>query len=235
VTESPVFDEFDELFPGLDEQPRDFIRWHKEAGNLLDALVEELANYLREREHLPSLAKHALDDAKLLAEQVFAKLQAHPDFGYFSETIYVRFYNVVLALMGILKKLTEANFDRREFVEKTIDEFLAITPRYQTDVKRIARGCVVMIEKRERAIENDPDSVASEPTRTKAKRPGRKKANYETVQHEAKLAAEWARALDNGVYKADFAKEQGMTQKDFARLLSRVRKRNTARNNSRGK
>jgi len=73
------------------------------------------------------------------------------------------------------------------------------------------------------------------PKEAKPKRPGRKKADYETVQHEAKLAADWARALGNGVYKADFAKEQGMTPKDFGRLLSRVRKRDTARNNSRGK
>jgi hypothetical protein len=64
---------------------------------------------------------------------------------------------------------------------------------------------------------------------TKAKRPGRKKADYETVQREAQLAADWKRAYEAGTYKADFAKDNGMTVKKLDALLDRVawRQRNS--------
>ena len=62
----------------------------------------------------------------------------------------------------------------------------------------------------------------------KPNRRGRKKADYETVQREAELTGEWERARDSGVYKADFAKDKGMTLKDFDRLLDRVDKRKKA-------
>ena len=54
------------------------------------------------------------------------------------------------------------------------------------------------------------------------KKPGRPKANYKTVQHEADLAAKWERARDNSVYKPDFAKDNGMTLAALDRLLDRV-------------
>jgi len=54
---------------------------------------------------------------------------------------------------------------------------------------------------------------------------GRKKADYETIQTETQLAADWVRARDSGVYKVDFAKEHKMRQKDFDKLLDRVAKR----------
>lgn len=62
---------------------------------------------------------------------------------------------------------------------------------------------------------------------TKIKRPGRKKADYETVQSEAELAADWKQAKEAGEYKPDFAKQKGMTPKDLDALLTRVRKRNS--------
>lgn len=57
------------------------------------------------------------------------------------------------------------------------------------------------------------------------KRRGRKKANYNTVQAEANLAAEWVRRRDAGECKRDFAKEKGTNVADFDRLLERVAKR----------
>lgn len=62
----------------------------------------------------------------------------------------------------------------------------------------------------------------------KPNRHGRKKADYETVQREAELTGEWERARESGVYKGDFAKDKGMTLKDFDRLLDRVRARERA-------
>lgn len=54
---------------------------------------------------------------------------------------------------------------------------------------------------------------------------GRKKANYETVQYEASVAADWTRARDAGTYKGDFARDNNMSVKDLDRLLGRVDKR----------
>ncbi len=58
-----------------------------------------------------------------------------------------------------------------------------------------------------------------------AKRRGRRKADYETVQKEAELAADWERARDAGVYKPDFAKDKNMTVRQLDALLDRVRAR----------
>lgn len=60
----------------------------------------------------------------------------------------------------------------------------------------------------------------------KVKRPGRKKADYETQQREAELAADWKRARDAGTHKADFAKQKGLKVKDLDALLDRVAWRN---------
>jgi hypothetical protein len=57
------------------------------------------------------------------------------------------------------------------------------------------------------------------------KRGGRRKATYETVQREAKLAADWERARESKVYKPVFAKEKGTTEKELDKLLDRVAKR----------
>lgn len=57
------------------------------------------------------------------------------------------------------------------------------------------------------------------------KRPGRKKADYTTVQREAQLAADWKRAFDDGTYKTDFAKDNGLKVKDLNAILARVRMR----------
>jgi hypothetical protein len=59
----------------------------------------------------------------------------------------------------------------------------------------------------------------------KRKRRGRKKADYETVQKEAELAADWERARDAGIYKPDFAKDKNMTVRQLDALLDRVAKR----------
>lgn len=58
------------------------------------------------------------------------------------------------------------------------------------------------------------------------KRPGRKKADYETVKREAELAAEWERARAD-VFKPEFARAKEMTLKQFDAMLGRVRKRNS--------
>jgi len=54
------------------------------------------------------------------------------------------------------------------------------------------------------------------------KRPGRKKRSYATIQKEAALVDKWNRAKIAGVYKPDFAKEEGMTPKAFQRMQDRV-------------
>jgi hypothetical protein len=56
------------------------------------------------------------------------------------------------------------------------------------------------------------------------KRRGRK-ADYSKAKREEKLAAEWRRARDAGVYKPHFARDHKMTVKDLDALLDRVAKR----------
>jgi hypothetical protein len=67
---------------------------------------------------------------------------------------------------------------------------------------------------------------ADERDDAKPKRRGRKKADYETVQKEAALAADWNRAREGGAYKGDFAKDHGLTVPKLDALLDRVAKRN---------
>ncbi len=80
----------------------------------------------------------------------------------------------------------------------------------------------------------DADRAAYRPgeesagTKTKRKRRGRKKADYETVQREAKLTADWEQARESGVYKADFAKQKDLKVNDLDALLDRVAKRKRA-------
>jgi len=54
------------------------------------------------------------------------------------------------------------------------------------------------------------------------KQPGRRKRGYETIQKESKQVAEWVRAKEAGVYKADFAEQKGMSLKNFEQLQDRV-------------
>jgi hypothetical protein len=61
---------------------------------------------------------------------------------------------------------------------------------------------------------------------TSVKRSGRKKADFETIQKEAELAAAWKRAREAGVYKADFARDCKITVSRLDALLDRVAKRN---------
>ncbi|NLF09473.1 MAG: hypothetical protein GX594_16055 [Pirellulaceae bacterium] len=72
---------------------------------------------------------------------------------------------------------------------------------------------------------NPRNEAPAESADTTPKKPGRKKADYETVQREAQLAADWERAKKSGVYKPVFAKEKGMTTRKLDNLLGRVAKR----------
>lgn len=71
-------------------------------------------------------------------------------------------------------------------------------------------------------LQSDPTDAQGTAT---PKRRGRKKADYETVQKEAELAADWERARDAGIYKPDFAKDKNMTVRQLDALLDRVAKR----------
>lgn|GEM_PF-6520858 len=80
----------------------------------------------------------------------------------------------------------------------------------QTEAKTTAEG-------------GEPAAAAGRPATPK--RRGRKKADYETVQKEAALAASWERAREAGVYKGDFARERGTTVAKLDALLDRVAQR----------
>jgi hypothetical protein len=73
---------------------------------------------------------------------------------------------------------------------------------------------------------------AESPKLARPSRRGRKKADDETVEREAQLAAEWERARDSGVgYKPAFARDKGMALDDFEVLLNRVAKRKSRSDN----
>jgi len=57
------------------------------------------------------------------------------------------------------------------------------------------------------------------------KRRGRKGADEATRQREAEIATAWELARKAGTYKADFARDNGMTAKQLSGLLDRVRRR----------
>jgi len=59
------------------------------------------------------------------------------------------------------------------------------------------------------------------------RRRGRKKADYATEQREADIAAAWAVAREGGAYRAEWAREHGMTDAVLAKLLDRVRHRDS--------
>jgi hypothetical protein len=63
------------------------------------------------------------------------------------------------------------------------------------------------------------------PNSPKAERRGRKKADYDTIQREAKLAADWKRARERGILKSKFARDSGTTVAEFDKFLDRVSKR----------
>ncbi len=73
-----------------------------------------------------------------------------------------------------------------------------------------------------------PPTMTADGGGTPRPKRGRRKADYETIQREAKMAAEWNQARDAGVYKGDFAKDRGTTISDLDNLLDRVRARNRA-------
>lgn len=70
----------------------------------------------------------------------------------------------------------------------------------------------------------EPAPTTAQPAARKLR--GRPKADYETIQQEAQLAADWKQARESGVYKPDFAKERGTTEAKLDALLDRVAKRN---------
>ena len=68
---------------------------------------------------------------------------------------------------------------------------------------------------------------------TSRKKRGPRKADYKTIQKEAKLAEDWKRAQETiGTYKAVFAKSKGYKLKCFQRLLNRVAKRESRKGRS---
>ncbi len=62
-------------------------------------------------------------------------------------------------------------------------------------------------------------------SKPKAKRRGRPKADAMTLQREAEIASQWQQAHESGVYKAVFAKDNGLKTREFDAILNRVRKR----------
>ena len=95
--------------------------------------------------------------------------------------------------------LVRMKSDRREMVSELSDRFRNLSGRIEFSTETSA-------------AENGPND----------RRRGRKKADYETVQREAQLAADWNLARENRVRKHDFAKENKMTLKNLDRLLDRV-------------
>ncbi len=77
------------------------------------------------------------------------------------------------------------------------------------------------VEKQRAEVES-AKTVDAKPNRKPA---GRKKADYETVQREAKIKDKWDQAREASVYKPDFAKGIGMDVKQFDKLLGRVARR----------
>lgn len=75
------------------------------------------------------------------------------------------------------------------------------------------------------AKEPEPTAESPLPVLAKPKKAGRKRADYETIQREATIAAEWERAKQQKVYKPDFAQSIGMTGDKLDKLLERVAKR----------
>jgi hypothetical protein len=56
----------------------------------------------------------------------------------------------------------------------------------------------------------------------KSKRRGLPQPDEATVKRDAQIAADWRRAHECGVSKAEFAKENGLSMKDVTRILNRV-------------
>jgi hypothetical protein len=84
-----------------------------------------------------------------------------------------------------------------------------------------------------RAIEAEADRLEAESVEQKSsgqrnRGRGRKKADYETVQREAKLAAEWDQAHEAGTAKTDFAKGNQRELKALDAKYARQRKTATA-------
>lgn len=70
-----------------------------------------------------------------------------------------------------------------------------------------------------------PFAEAADPKGQGRKRPGRRKADFETMQREAGIADDWAQAKGAGTYKPEFARDIGLTTTELDRLLDRVAKR----------
>lgn len=81
-------------------------------------------------------------------------------------------------------------------------------------------------------VTDSPDTHAQDSNRRQR---GRQKADYATEQKERQLYLDWRRARDQGILKDTFAADNGMTVKDFDRLLDRVSKRERRADKTRGK
>ena len=66
--------------------------------------------------------------------------------------------------------------------------------------------------------------------RKKRKKVGHRPATAAEKQADADLVAEWEKAREAKVYKADFAREKSMTVKELDRVVSRVKRRETRSN-----
>ena len=75
---------------------------------------------------------------------------------------------------------------------------------------------------------NDESEVAKKPNSKKSR--GRRPATAAEKQVDADMVAEWEKAREAKIYKAEFAREKGMTAKEFDRVLSRVKRRETRSN-----
>lgn len=72
------------------------------------------------------------------------------------------------------------------------------------------------------------ETTLNQPSQLHGKAPGRRgrqKADYETLQREAALAADWEYARAAGTYKVDFARDHCMKVRELDAMLARVRGR----------
>lgn len=102
--------------------------------------------------------------------------------------------------------------------------------QWQMVAQDFADVCEVLANSLPDDGQNETDGAAA----TKPKRPGRKPADCDTRQREREICIAWQSARERGMYKVDFARQNGLTGKKFNELLDRERQRRKRRKRARG-
>ncbi len=212
------------LFTGSNEELSDCVEWLNSTGIQLEILSQELGYYLAEKSSAPVMAKSAMKGVQNRAAICYSRLQTFPDTSCLSGDVTEPLFTAVYAMLFALKQLQDTS--TQNSFDNAVDYFLAISVRYQVEIKKAVKGCALT----QQSEFSDPHQPATNglpdecPPRALQKPKRGRKRHYDRLEDE-KFETDWNAAKASGSNKSEFCRNRGIEEDMLNLALARVRSR----------